>query len=621
MIKRKKHDQLIFPGLHDGPKGRHFKKINTIAREDKEMASNGFIATDQHEAIFKFIMNGLGNCQVSALAGSGKTSTMIQLCLLLEKHRMDIRKILMCAFNKAIIDEISAKAKRLGLSVDCLTTHAVGNQSVRPFLFSIGAGKVSVSEPGHPYTGIIRDKFKDDKERKDLALEILGYLFNGCAWLSIEDLMNADRDQVKPLLDHHGIYVPPTVEIPNQDASEKDLVEYLLGLITTRVKLLAEGKHIDPEQPHMTFNEMISLPLIFNTKLNKYDLVIIDEAQDLNKTKQSLIKKFADDGARIITVGDPHQAIYGFTGADHRSMDTMKEMLNIEKEVPLTVSYRIPKRVCWLAQRDVPEIECLPSAEEGEVILDYDKGSDTVHGIPILESEQDRYLGRVLQDFDGEALILCRYNAPLFKIASLLIRRDVGFTFRGKSGFARKYKNFMERVYEQDLPICTEYLQGKNGLLHLMKERKNNELARIEKKKAKDSNYNCGEATSKIRDMVATCEAIVSNALEDGYEKVTDVIGQYKKTKRVGGTIEKFMYMKTQDPDRQGASRIELSSIHQAKGTEADNVIIWGWSMMPSVHAKSEWELIQERNLRYVAVTRAKKKLLLVDIERDEDDD
>ena len=610
------HDQLIFPGLRDGPNGRHFKKINTSTEEVDEIPSDGFITTERHEEIFQFAMHGNGHCLVSAFAGSGKTSTMLQLCLHLKRHDPK-KRILISAFNKAIIDEISAKVKKAALKVKCLTTHAIGRQSIAPVLLKMGAGVVSVSKPGHPYTGIIRRKYEKEPERRDLALEILGYLFNGCAWLSIGDLMDTDRDDVKHILNHHGIRVPMTSEIPNQDASEKDLVEYLLNLISARVQLLSDGKHIDPKQPHITFNEMISLPLVFDTKMDKYDVVIIDEAQDLNKTKQRLIEKFADDGARVIAVGDPHQAIYGFTGADHRSMDTMKNILEIEKEFFLPVSYRLPKKVCWLAQRDVPGIECLPSAEEGEVILNYDEESDTVHGISVLESGQGRYLDRALRGFDGEALILCRYNAPLFKVASLFIRKDIGFTFRGKSGFAIKYKNFMERIYEKDQPVCTEYIHGENGLLHLMREEESSEIAKNEKKKLKDKDYNSGEANLRIKDMVATCEAIISNALEDGHEKVTDVIGQYRKTKRTGGTIDKFMGIKTQDPDRPGVSSIELSSIHQAKGTEANNVIIWGWNMMPSVHAESEWELIQERNLRYVAVTRAKKKLLLVDVERD----
>ena len=56
-----------------------------------------------------------------------------------------------------------------------------------------------------------------------------------------------------------------------------------------------------------------------------------------------------------------------------------------------------------------------------------------------------------------------------------------------------------------------------------------------------------------------------------------------------------------------------LSTIHKAKGLEADNVYIICHSTMPPKRVKREWEQIQEENLIYVAYTRAKHRLGLVD--------
>jgi superfamily I DNA/RNA helicase len=60
------------------------------------------------------------------------------------------------------------------------------------------------------------------------------------------------------------------------------------------------------------------------------------------------------------------------------------------------------------------------------------------------------------------------------------------------------------------------------------------------------------------------------------------------------------------DENKQG---IKLSTIHKAKGLEADNVYILNKHLIPSKFAKLDWELIQEENLDYVACTRSKKKL------------
>jgi hypothetical protein len=60
------------------------------------------------------------------------------------------------------------------------------------------------------------------------------------------------------------------------------------------------------------------------------------------------------------------------------------------------------------------------------------------------------------------------------------------------------------------------------------------------------------------------------------------------------------------DNDKDGVC---LSTIHKAKGLEADNVFILCPSLMPSKYAKKEWEKTAEENLIYVAITRAKKTL------------
>jgi ATP-dependent exoDNAse (exonuclease V) beta subunit len=56
-----------------------------------------------------------------------------------------------------------------------------------------------------------------------------------------------------------------------------------------------------------------------------------------------------------------------------------------------------------------------------------------------------------------------------------------------------------------------------------------------------------------------------------------------------------------------------LSTIHKAKGLESDNVYIACASKLPSTSSKKDWEKEQEKNLAYVAYTRAKHKLGFID--------
>ena len=57
---------------------------------------------------------------------------------------------------------------------------------------------------------------------------------------------------------------------------------------------------------------------------------------------------------------------------------------------------------------------------------------------------------------------------------------------------------------------------------------------------------------------------------------------------------------------------VVLSTIHKSKGLEADNVFILDVNLIPSKYATTKDQLKQERNLLYVAITRAKNKLIYI---------
>jgi superfamily I DNA/RNA helicase len=79
------------------------------------------------KAIFNFIINGIGNAVINAVAGSGKTTTLLQALGLLPKNA----KILFLAFNKSIKLEIADKVSKLGLrNVQVDTCHGFGYRAI-----------------------------------------------------------------------------------------------------------------------------------------------------------------------------------------------------------------------------------------------------------------------------------------------------------------------------------------------------------------------------------------------------------------------------------------------------------------------------------------------------------
>src|SRR5690606_18120963 len=102
-------------------------------------------------------------------------------------------------------------------------------------------------------------------------------------------------------------------------------------------------------------------------RVREFDNVLVDEAQDLNVAQRILIRRMLKEGGRLIAVGDPRQAIYGFRGADSDSFRLIGEEFNAT-DLPLTVTFRCPKAVVAQAQRYVSHIQAHETAPEGEVI-------------------------------------------------------------------------------------------------------------------------------------------------------------------------------------------------------------------------------------------------------------
>jgi len=145
------------------------------------------------------------------------------------------------------------------------------------------------------------------------------------------------------------------------------------------------------------FDDMIWLPIQAKLLKTTYDIGIVDEAQDLNRARQELVIKTCD---RIVVVGDPNQAIYGFTGADPMSIETMKNRLLEEgkREVvilPLNMTRRCGKKIVERANTIVKDFFAHPSNADGLVS----------------EVNTSQYRKSLLV---GD-MVICRNNAPLVK--------------------------------------------------------------------------------------------------------------------------------------------------------------------------------------------------------------
>jgi superfamily I DNA/RNA helicase len=324
--------------------------------------------------------------------------------------------------------------------------------------------------------------------------------------------------------------------------------EYISHVSTIVQKSIEWNKYID-------FDDMIFFPVYFNMNTIQYNYLFVDECQDLNRSQiqlvMNLIKK---PSGRIFAVGDPKQSIYGFRGADIDAMNRIKIALDA-KEFPLSICYRCPKSHIAIAQEIVPYIESSDTAIEGL----------------IEQSNPDLFVNCVNQEENH--LVISRTNAPLISYALMMLKSGKKATVRG-SDIGRDLKNIISNL---NAISCSD-------LLDKISEWENKHLEVLEKRWAsEDIKANVTDKADMVR------------AFAEKSESIADVMNSINKlfSDEISGTV--------------------FSSIHKAKGLEADIVYILNPEKLPLVRKNQQpWEYEQELNLKYVAMTRAKQKMVFV---------
>lgn len=314
-------------------------------------------------------------------------------------------------------------------------------------------------------------------------------------------------------------------------------------------EMLNDKKTID-------FTDMVYLPVVDKKIwLFPQDYVLIDEAQDLSKAHHELIKKLVkwDKNTnkpitRLIFCGDDLQSIYGFTGADTNSFDNLTRLPNT-KVMPLTISFRCGKNIIKEANKIVTDIRPTDWAIDGIVRV----------GCAIEEAT------------DGD-FILARKTLPLIRLFFNFLLLKKKATIKGSD-------------FGVNLIHMTD---GANSLGQLGAQLSNN-LTHLREKLSNAGVLNVEEHSGYI--MLSDKTEVLRFLMK--------MVNSVDELKRMINGIFKDNIMEG----------ITLSTVHKAKGLETDRVFIVRPDEMPLGVSKG-WMYQQEMNLKYIAITRAKKELV-----------
>lgn len=490
-----------------------------------------FVPSKYQQGIFDFIQHGNGNAVINALAGSGKTSTIVNAVKLIPSTC----NALFIAFNKEIVKELEKKLEGVK-NVQVKTLHSLGFLMIRRNLGT----NIEIDE--YKYRTFIKKNIKQlssadfDKMTTKLIQQYTDNVIQLCD-LGRYNLAQCEKDLLQVSARH---------DIPIID-DECDAV----------LNVLKWGKE---NTTSIDFTDMVWLPyeLTLNPIGLQYDYIFIDECQDLNAAQRELFLRCFRRGTRFIAVGDKKQAIYSFAGADAKSFAKLQSLPNTTT-LPLPISYRCPKKVVNLANQFVDTMECREGAPDGEI----------VHNVSIKDIH------------DGD-MVLCRTKMPLIKLYMRYLRMGVKSYVRGQDiGL-----NLLRMVDKTEQIVLNVSLQ-KDGVFARLYDDLFEERNRLMIKRGMDLE-----------------DATLSNQIMNKYDsiKALEILAE-------GLTSARDLHDRIENVFAESADGVCLSTIHKAKGLEANNVYILCKTLMPSRLATQDWEKEQEQNLMYVAYTRAKYKL------------
>ena len=494
-----------------------------------------FQATPSHIAIFNKIKAKDGSLRIVAVAGAGKTSTVVEAL----KYIAETDSVVMLAFNKNIADEMK---RRVPSFVKVATFHSICFATLRNHCRYV---QLDDNKTYNLSKAILRN---DMSAYYGFCSKLLGYAKSWGIGDGPHALMpNVPQSYYQIIAHFEMTFDQVPGGISNEEEATYQAIKYTQEMLKASVDL---GKS------SIDYDDMIYLPLIWGLGFQKNDWVFIDEAQDTNGVQRALLHRMLKDNGRLGCVGDPHQSIYGFRGADSSAMDLLKVEFNCT-DFPLTVSYRCPKAVVEQARTFVNHIEAHPNAPEGKV------------------SRPERY--SIKSDFGPRDAILCRLNAPLIEMAYAVMKEKMGV-----------------RVLGRDI--------GK-GLSSLIKKMEAKTLEDLEHKLE----------VYKTRETAKLAEQGKDAQIESLNDKVECIHHLMKMVPETDLTINRLLGIIAELFVDKGEGCLTLSTVHKAKGLEWDKVFILDADKyMPSKAARQPWQRQQEINLCYVAATRAKKELVYI---------
>ncbi|WP_043526691.1 ATP-dependent helicase [Litchfieldella xinjiangensis] len=592
------------------------------------------------------VRHAQGHARVAAVAGAGKTTTMVARVLYLLRQGVPAPRILILMFNRAAREDFAGKLARLAPSGQALpdvrTFHSIGHRLTQ-----------SLTRWGAlPPRQLLTQDWQQERLLRQATLTAL----QGDD-PAVEAALEADRLEA---LGHFCELVKAEMATPAELYERLDFGDDT-GYFIEAYDLFEAYLE---EHGLMTYADLLYRPLrvlerdaALRSRVQGFlDHVIVDEYQDINHAQQRLLALLAGERADVMAVGDANQCIYEWRGA---RPDTMLEdfiaTFGAATDFPLSTTFRhghslaLAANHAIAANRRRPEQLCLAAPGNPNTRVDVGQGGACL--VEALQQWQGK--GRAL----GEACILVRSWALSVSVQLQLLRagipfrltRDDRFVFRlplvqALAGYLRLAvspslltdpghlqlllsqptsfvaRERLERI-AQRLAAHQQWPERHDPILEGLKPIQRRNLKRRWSLLCELPRLAAWPPARLLAHVVEQLDAekVLKRAAarrEKGAEDVRLLDVLIEQAGEFGQDPEEFIAL-LERPVENHHDGVLINTVHGAKGLEWPWVAVWGTNEEDFPHYSRENpldadRLEEERRLFYVAITRAREQLWIM---------
>lgn len=413
------------------------------------------------------------------------------------------------------------------------------------------------------------------------------------------------------------------------------------------------------------FIQLLLHPKTSNLIKNRFKYIFVDEYQDINEPQHLLLSLLKGDNNKLFAIGDQNQCIYQFRGSKDKYITQFTKDYPNSLKFNLTYNYRSREDILKISENQVNQQQGIKigdfetvklnakNTEKSKItFLDAETMSQTQHNIPKMLEEE------IANQTYSDAVILVRTNMMAKPIEKILMNLDIPYKLSAGVGFYEtrfislimksymgiKYISKLYLQYAKDLfhgigTIAIDniynaisigsYEKGRNSVIYKKKIANSVKLKNTYNQMEKISKYDTETALREIGNIAIELVLKEENKRKTFDFKKQDDINQDRQ-KELEEDLEYLIekacehrsfnsffssVMLNNIKDDSYENKVEIMTMHRAKGLEWNTVILYGVSdeLIPSkMDQMSNKKLDDARKLLYVAMTRAKKNLHII---------